>query len=332
MGLIRGFAACHAGRLQEAEPWLAEARAAALKGPLGHGPASVESGVAILQAVCHHTAGDLPAAEAAARQAAELELEANTAQWRAAALAMLGAALFWRGQHTDAQALLEQITGPAHPPAGALTRLLALGCTAAIAARRGDHDSASRHAREAADVAARHRLTGHWATVTADLTLAGLLAGRGQPDQAEAAALQALDHARHHQARPETAAALLCLATIHARAGRTADARAWISQARDLIARFPDPGILARLLADTEHPSAPPPASVPRSRIRRPDGLTAREAEVLRQLTKGSTNLEIAAALVVSVHTIERHLKNAYRKIGVRNRADAAAYITRRGG
>ena len=43
-------------------------------------------------------------------------------------------------------------------------------------------------------------------------------------------------------------------------------------------------------------------------------------------------NLEIAAALGVSVHTIERHLQSAYRKIGVRNRADAAAHMTRIGG
>jgi transposase len=41
-------------------------------------------------------------------------------------------------------------------------------------------------------------------------------------------------------------------------------------------------------------------------------------------LTRGHTNLEIAATLVISVHTVERHLQNAYRKVGVRNRADAA--------
>ncbi len=46
-------------------------------------------------------------------------------------------------------------------------------------------------------------------------------------------------------------------------------------------------------------------------------------------LAAGHTNNEIASALVVSVHTVERHLQNAYRKIGVRNRADAAAYIAR---
>lgn len=57
-----------------------------------------------------------------------------------------------------------------------------------------------------------------------------------------------------------------------------------------------------------------------------PDGLTGREVEVLRLLAAGSTNAEIAASLVISVHTVERHLANVYRKIGARNRAEAAAY------
>jgi DNA-binding CsgD family transcriptional regulator len=62
-----------------------------------------------------------------------------------------------------------------------------------------------------------------------------------------------------------------------------------------------------------------------------PDGLTGREAEVLSLLSEGRTNKEIAAALVLSVHTVERHVQNAYRKIGVRNRADASAYAVRSG-
>jgi DNA-binding CsgD family transcriptional regulator len=62
---------------------------------------------------------------------------------------------------------------------------------------------------------------------------------------------------------------------------------------------------------------------------RLPDGLTAREAEVLRLLAAGRTNKEIAGQLVLSVYTVERHLANAYRKISVRNRADATAYVLR---
>jgi DNA-binding NarL/FixJ family response regulator len=69
-----------------------------------------------------------------------------------------------------------------------------------------------------------------------------------------------------------------------------------------------------------------------RAREGRPLGLTSREVQVLRLLAAGYTNNEIAAQLVVSVHTIERHLQNAYRKIRVRNRADAAAYIVRQDG
>ncbi len=60
-----------------------------------------------------------------------------------------------------------------------------------------------------------------------------------------------------------------------------------------------------------------------------PDRLTAREAEVLRLLAAGRTNKEIAGELVLSVYTVERHLANAYRKISVRNRADATAYVLR---
>ncbi len=57
-----------------------------------------------------------------------------------------------------------------------------------------------------------------------------------------------------------------------------------------------------------------------------PSGLTAREVEVLRLLAGGRANKEIAAELVVSIHTVERHLANIYRKIVVHNRAGAINY------
>jgi DNA-binding CsgD family transcriptional regulator len=62
-----------------------------------------------------------------------------------------------------------------------------------------------------------------------------------------------------------------------------------------------------------------------------PDGLTAREAEILRLVAQRRTNKEIAAELVLSVHTVERHVQNAYRKIGARSRADAGEYVARTG-
>jgi DNA-binding CsgD family transcriptional regulator len=62
-----------------------------------------------------------------------------------------------------------------------------------------------------------------------------------------------------------------------------------------------------------------------------PDRLTAREAEVLGLLAAGKTNKEIAAQLILSPATVERHVANLYRKIGARRRAEATAYALNHG-
>jgi ATP/maltotriose-dependent transcriptional regulator MalT len=59
--------------------------------------------------------------------------------------------------------------------------------------------------------------------------------------------------------------------------------------------------------------------------------LSERELEVLTLLACGQANSEIAASLGVSVHTIERHVANAFTKLGVKNRAAATAWAYRRG-
>jgi DNA-binding CsgD family transcriptional regulator len=60
-----------------------------------------------------------------------------------------------------------------------------------------------------------------------------------------------------------------------------------------------------------------------------PVDLTQREAEVLRLIGAGRNNPEIAEALFLSVRTVERHVENLYRKIGVRSRAEAIAFALR---
>jgi non-specific serine/threonine protein kinase len=69
-------------------------------------------------------------------------------------------------------------------------------------------------------------------------------------------------------------------------------------------------------------PARPPAAALP-------DGLTAREGEVLRGVAAGKRNREIAADLVLSVRTVEKHIAHLYAKIGVRGRAAAATYAVR---
>jgi ATP/maltotriose-dependent transcriptional regulator MalT len=55
-------------------------------------------------------------------------------------------------------------------------------------------------------------------------------------------------------------------------------------------------------------------------------GLTGRELEVLRLVAAGMSNREIASELVVSEHTVARHLQNIFTKLRISSRTAAAAF------
>jgi DNA-binding CsgD family transcriptional regulator len=56
-------------------------------------------------------------------------------------------------------------------------------------------------------------------------------------------------------------------------------------------------------------------------------GLTQREAEVIGLLARGSSNGDLATALGISTRTAEKHVQNAFRKLGVTSRSQAAAKV-----
>jgi HD-GYP domain-containing protein (c-di-GMP phosphodiesterase class II) len=66
-------------------------------------------------------------------------------------------------------------------------------------------------------------------------------------------------------------------------------------------------------------------------RLERPAGLTEREASVVGMLARGLQTKEIAGALGISVKTADRHIQNAYRKIGVSTRAAATLFAMEHG-
>ncbi|MDO9457683.1 response regulator transcription factor [Nocardioides sp.] len=63
-----------------------------------------------------------------------------------------------------------------------------------------------------------------------------------------------------------------------------------------------------------------------RRRSRRPDGLTARELEMLEMITRGLSNEEIASSLYLSINSVKTYIRTAYRKIGVTRRPQAVLW------
>jgi DNA-binding NarL/FixJ family response regulator len=109
--------------------------------------------------------------------------------------------------------------------------------------------------------------------------------------------------------------------------GRTG--RSW--HRRRLLPRFAPRSATGRLDADAVQ--AVLEAAGHRTRRRRdlPAGLTAREVEVLRLLTRGLSNRDIAEKLTISRKTAGSHIEHIYTKTGVRNRAGASLFAMRHG-
>ena len=85
-----------------------------------------------------------------------------------------------------------------------------------------------------------------------------------------------------------------------------------------------DPAVAGKLIAALTGNVQPTPRT-------NPDGLTAREIEVLALMAGGLSNPEIATRLYIGQTTVKTHINNAFAKIGVRNRAEAVRYAYRHG-
>ncbi|MCF3962369.1 response regulator transcription factor [Streptomyces fuscigenes] len=87
------------------------------------------------------------------------------------------------------------------------------------------------------------------------------------------------------------------------------------------------PAVQRRLLERFTQPQAAAPAAP----AELPDGLTAREAEVLALVAEGLSNKEIAGRLHIGPATVKTHINNLFAKTGVRDRAQAVRYAYQRG-
>jgi ATP/maltotriose-dependent transcriptional regulator MalT len=155
-----------------------------------------------------------------------------------------------------------------------------------------------------------------------------IAAAGGAPDQARRLFEDAVDLFNRCGAPFESAGARLALARALRQSGRRSAGREEAQAARTAFARLGATHgleLAARLLAGLEDEAEDGASPAPGL------DLTARELEVLRLLAAGLTNREIAARLVISEHTVHRHVTNLYRSLGVSSRTAATAYAHRHG-
>jgi DNA-binding NarL/FixJ family response regulator len=89
-----------------------------------------------------------------------------------------------------------------------------------------------------------------------------------------------------------------------------------------------DPAVQHHLL-DVISNAAPPPGHEGTSSL--PDGLTAREAEVLTLIASGLSNAQIAERLFLNESTVKTHINHLFSKTGARDRAQAVTYAYEHG-
>lgn len=100
------------------------------------------------------------------------------------------------------------------------------------------------------------------------------------------------------------------------REGRRQDARGQLRTAHEMLSTMG-----AQAFADRAARELRATGEHPRKRTAQPaDALTAQELHIARLVATGATSREVAAHLFLSPRTIEAHLRNIYRKLGITSR------------
>jgi LuxR family maltose regulon positive regulatory protein len=208
-------------------------------------------------------------------------------------------------------------------------RSAGLEITIRALARLGEHERATEALAELREIAARAPTGPLLAAVcSSEGTLA---AARGDHDAARRSFEDALDLLAASDARFESARVRLDLAATLSALGRHDRARREIGAALAGFQELGADGESARaeaMLGKLRRTHTTLPADVADTPLGQ---LSGRELEVLGLVAEGLTNNEIAQRLVLSEHTVNRHVANILRKLGLPSRAAAASLAGRYG-
>jgi ATP/maltotriose-dependent transcriptional regulator MalT len=208
-----------------------------------------------------------------------------------------------------------------------LQRTPALEVLVAAHAARGDLDRAEAALAQLRDLARRVGTVPLRAA--ADLAGGITAAARGDHERARRCLEDAVDEFERSGAPFEAAQARMELATSLTALGRSTDAAHEAQVGLDSLTRLGAEAGVRRGRSVLEM-AANPDTSPGRKTAPVPQ-VTHREREVLRCVAEGLTNREIANHLVISEHTVHRHVTNILRKLDLPSRTAAAAHAIRAG-
>jgi LuxR family transcriptional regulator, maltose regulon positive regulatory protein len=211
---------------------------------------------------------------------------------------------------------------------GRVERSVGLEVAIRALARLGEHERAADALSELREIAARTRTRPILAALSS--SEGTLAAASGDQDTARRSFEDALDLLAACEAPFETGRVRVDLASTLAALGRPDQAQREIEAA---VENFREIGAEAeRARAETMLENLRTSATRLTERTDGPLGaLSRRELEVLDLVAKGLTNRDIAARLFLSEHTVNRHVANILRKLGMNSRAAAASLAGRHG-
>jgi len=254
-----------------------------------------------VQGELHRLQGDFDAADEAFRVAARLGSEAQPG------LALLRLA---QGKHDAAFAAIRRALGETDDVLG---RLALLPAYVEIALAVEEIDQAERASSELAEISDGHG--GDALRAKSDFARGAVALARGDASEALIAVRRSLQAWQELEALHEAARARVLVGLACAALGDDDTATLELEAARSVFEELgarPDLARVETLLS----PGAAEDTH----------GLSPRELEVLRLVASGETNKAIAAALVLSERTVDRHVSNIYGKLGVSSRAAATAF------
>jgi predicted ATPase/DNA-binding CsgD family transcriptional regulator len=307
------------GNLAEAEHLLAQAKAvvARLTSPEPH------AFFAHAQGYIAYYRGDYPFAEEQFRQARNQfrAIGPETQTWY---LGPLGLALLAQGKREEALAYLREAEELlAGQPEDSIMVADALSELALLVVRLADRERAARYYKGLLP------FQGLYIDLLIERLLGELQLLLGDWPRAQMHLHAAEQIARREGLYPEVAwifAAQARLALARGGRGSAALARSLFEQALDHFTHLGLSGEAESLRAELQRV---PAKSQSRQLQSRPAGLSEREVEVLQLVAAGKSNHQIAEALVLSEKTVANHLLHIFNKIGVDNRAAAAAFAIR---